>query len=205
MMSAEPYVPHSRILTTLKRASRACRGCDLYREATQTVFGEGPARARVVMIGEQPGNREDQEGRPFVGPSGALLDKALAEIKMERREIYVTNIVKHFRFIQKGKIRFHRKPSGEHKRACRPWLDAEMAALRPSVTVCLGVTAAESLLGRKVTIRDERGHLLNSPLGGRLIVTVHPSSILRMPDEASRHAEYRHFGNDLRALEHISE
>jgi uracil-DNA glycosylase family protein len=203
--SAAAFVPsHPETLAELRAAARHCRGCDLYRYATQTVFGEGPQEARIVLLGQQPGDHEDREGHPFVGPAGKLLNKALNEAGLDRSEVYVSNVVKHFKYKGKGKFRFHQKPTGTEIRACRPWLEAEMQLLHPEVTACLGVSAAEWVLGRKVTIKDERGRLQACPLGGRLLVTVHPASILRIPEDAARHAAYRDFVHDLKLLHSAS-
>jgi DNA polymerase len=199
--SAAPFVPsRPRDLEQLRKAARGCRGCDLYKYSTQTVFGEGRDDAQVVILGQQPGDREDKEGRPFVGPAGKLLDKALAEAGVERDTVYISNVVKHFKFKPKGKIRFHQKPTGLEIRACRPWLDAEMDLLKPELVVCLGVSAAEWVLGRKVTIKNERGRLQESPFRQKLLVTVHPSGILRIPDDSERHAAYRAFVKDLKLV-----
>jgi uracil-DNA glycosylase family protein len=173
---------------------------------TQTVFGEGPARARVMFVGEQPGDREDVEGHPFVGPAGKLLDKSLEEAGIEREDVYVTNVVKHFRWEGRGKRRIHRKPSMAHITACRPWLDAELAVVRPEVLVGLGATAAQAILGRSFRVTQRRGELLDvEDVDALVTATVHPSSILRAPDDASRQEELRAFVHDLvtvrRALE----
>jgi len=195
--SASSFIPSHASLSQLREAAKTCKGCPLYRAATQTVFGEGPAQTPIVMLGEQPGNQEDKEGRPFVGPAGRLLDKALAEVHLQRENIYISNVVKHFKFKWKAKIRFHQKPTGLEIRACRPWLQAELTLLKPKVTVCLGVSAAQGLLQRKVLLREERGQMQPSPLGGKVLFTTHPSSILRMPDEQSRHSEFKKFVQDL--------
>jgi uracil-DNA glycosylase family protein len=184
----------------LLAAARGCRGCDLYQHATQTVFGEGPHKARVVVLGQQPGDHEDREGHPFVGPAGHLLDKALADAQLDRGEIYISNVVKHFKFKGKGNFRFHQKPTGLEIRACRPWLEAELDLVRPEVVVTLGVDASEWVLGHKVTIKKERGRLQPSPFGNQLLVTAHPSSILRMPDQTARHVAYRELVRDLRII-----
>jgi uracil-DNA glycosylase family protein len=197
-MSAAPFVPKTTSLNKLRAASKGCRGCPLYREATQTVFGEGPERARVVLLGEQPGNSEDLAGHPFVGPSGRLLSRALSDAGLNREDLYISNVVKHFKFLRKGKIREHHRPSGPEIRACRPWLEAELRIIQPEITVCLGASAAKGLLGRKVTLKNERGTFTSSPYGGRLLLTVHPSSILRIPDDAARHGEYAYFVRDLK-------
>lgn len=198
--SAATFVPDSTDLKKLAEASKKCRGCDLYRDATQTVFGEGKSKARVIMLGEQPGDQEDKQGKPFVGPAGGLLNKALVDAGIVRDDVYISNVVKHFRFIRKGKIRFHQKPSSKHIRACRPWLEAEVKAIQPDVIVCLGASAAQSILGRAVTIRDMRGKLVPHDLAKHLLVTVHPSSILRSQTDEERAQNYRAFVDDLKQV-----
>jgi DNA polymerase len=197
--SGSAPVPHTKSLRTLAAAARECRACELWERATQTVFGEGPARARVVMVGEQPGDREDLEGRPFVGPAGRLLDRALEDAGIERGAVYVTNAVKHFRWEPRGKRRIHRRPAAEHLRACRPWLDAELAAANLEALVCLGATAAQALLGRAFRVTEARGVPVPSALAPLVFATVHPSSILRAHDDA-REREYEAFVRDLRAV-----
>lgn len=200
--TAAPFLPEHATLGKLRRAAAGCEGCDLYKQATQTVFGEGPEHASVMMIGEQPGDREDIEGHPFVGPAGRVLDEALAQIGLDRSEVYVTNIVKHFRWegASRGKKRIHKKPRASQINACRPWFDAEMAVVRPHVVVCLGATAAQALLGAKFSVLRERGKLLPFTSAARILATVHPSSILRAPDSATRHAEMERFVEDLRKI-----
>jgi len=198
-------VPSRPTLPALREAAAACRACDLFLRGTQTVFGEGEApeaerRASVVLVGEQPGDQEDRQGRPFVGPAGRLLDKALVEAGIDRRQAYVTNVVKHFKWEPRGKRRIHQKPNEREIAACRPWLDAELAVLRPRVIVCLGATAAQALLGRGFRVTKQRGQLVPSPLAPFVTATVHPSSILRAPDDESRHAEYARFVDDLRRV-----
>jgi DNA polymerase len=184
---------------SLAAAAAGCRACDLWRDATQTVFGEGPETARVLLVGEQPGDREDIAGRPFVGPAGGVLDRALEQAGIDRRDVYVTNVVKHFKSVRRGKRRIHKKPNAEEIGACRPWLDAEIRAVRPAVVVCLGATAAQSLLGRDFKVTRRRGEFVE--LDGTLAVaTVHPSSILRAPDDASRRDQTRAFVEDLRIV-----
>jgi uracil-DNA glycosylase len=188
-------------LETLRRKAAACTACPLYRHATQTVFGEGAAHASIVLVGEQPGHEEDLAGRPFVGPAGRLLDHALAEAGLERRRLYVTNAVKHFKWSKDrsgGKRRIHERPSQSEVEACRPWLEQELWLIRPEVVVCLGVTAAQSVLQRRITIGASRGRPLISPEGFRTLVTVHPSAILRIPDPTDREAEQDRFVDDLR-------
>jgi DNA polymerase len=188
-------------LETLRREAAGCTACPLYRHATQTVFGEGDVRAAIVLVGEQPGHEEDLTGRPFVGPAGRLLDRALADAGLERRRLYVTNAVKHFKWMKDGsggKRRIHERPSQSEIEACRPWLERELWLIRPEVVVCLGVTAARSVLRRRITISASRGETLSSPEGFRTLVTIHPSAILRIPDPANREAEQHRFTDDLR-------
>src|SRR3954452_4485466 len=180
--TAAPFVPPSGNLGVLKSASQGCRGCDLWKLGTQTVFGEGKPRAKVMFVGEQPGDREDLAGKPFVGPAGKLLDRALEEAGIDRNEVYVTNAVKHFKWEPKGKRRIHKKPNAREIAACRPWLDAELDLLKPEVVVCLGATAAQALIGKTFKVTQHRGELIESPLARHVIATVHPSSILRAPD-----------------------
>lgn len=198
--SAKPFVPENGSLKELATAAHSCQGCELYLHATQTVFGEGPGKARVVLVGEQPGDREDLEGRPFVGPAGELLDKALAEAGVDRDTVYVTNAVKHFRFEERGKRRIHKKPGGGHISACRPWLEAEINRLQPETIVCLGATAAQSLAGRDVRITKDRGKWLETTWAKRLMVTIHPSSLLRLPDRTLYAEEFARFVQDLRLV-----
>jgi DNA polymerase len=198
--SAADYLPEKRTLPVLREASKKCKGCDLWTKGTQTVFGEGATHAKVLFVGEQPGDKEDLLGRPFVGPAGALLDKALVEAGIDRKEVYVTNAVKHFNWEPRGKRRIHKKPSAMHIAACRPWLDAEIAAVKPRVIVCLGATAAQALLGKNFKVTQRRGELIPSDLAPYIVATVHPSSILRAPDEESRHEELAKFIQDLRQV-----
>jgi len=195
--SAADYLPDKRTLPVLREASKKCKGCDLWTKGTQTVFGEGASHAKVLFVGEQPGDKEDLSGKPFVGPAGALLDKALVEAGIDRKEVYVTNAVKHFNWEPRGKRRIHKKPSAMHIAACRPWLDAEIAAVKPRVIVCLGATAAQALLGKTFKVTQRRGELIPSDLAPYIVATVHPSSILRAPDEESRHEELSKFIQDL--------
>jgi DNA polymerase len=193
----EELIPPRPTLKRLRAAAAACRGCGLWRDATQTVFGEGRASAEVVLVGEQPGDSEDRAGRPFVGPAGRLLDRALEEAGIDRRKVYVTNAVKHFKWTRRGKLRLHKKPSAEELRACRPWLDAELRVVRPRVLVCLGATAAQALLGGSFRVTRQRGELVESDLAPFVLATVHPSSVLRAPDDASRAAAYEGLVDDL--------
>ena len=186
-------------LTRVRDEARGCRACDLYKHATQTVFGEGPARAALMLIGEQPGDAEDLSGHPFVGPAGRLLDRALADAGIDRAAVYLTNVVKHFKFEPRGKRRIHKKPRASEIGACRPWLDREIALVKPRVIVCLGSTAAQALLGSAFKVTSQRGVLVASPLAPRVLATVHPSSILRAPDDEARRREMKQFTDDLRA------
>src|SRR5204862_4096390 len=182
-----------------QETARGCQACPLWKTGTQTVFGDGSRTAKVVFIGEQPGNDEDLAGKPFVGPAGKLLDKALVEAGIDRDEVYVTNVVKHFKWEPKGKRRIHKKPNAREILACRPWLDAELAVLQPEVLVCLGATAAQALLGRDFRVSQQRGEFVESPLAEHVLATVHPSSILRA-DEDRRDLEYRSFVGDLQTV-----
>lgn len=195
--SAAPWLPAKLTLPALRAASKQCEGCDLFRFATQTVFGEGPANAPIVMVGEQPGDQEDLSGKPFVGPAGKLLDRALADAGVDRSRIYVTNAVKHFKFVERGKRRIHGKPSGIEISACRPWLEAELEVIQPTLVVCLGATAAQALMGREFRVLRDRGMLFPHRLAKGLTATVHPSALLRAPEPERREEEYRLFVRDL--------
>jgi uracil-DNA glycosylase len=197
---AEEFLPERRTMSTLREAAAGCRGCSLYRDATQTVFGEGPRSAEVIMVGEQPGDREDLAGKPFVGPAGRVLSESLEEAGIDRREVYVTNAVKHFKFGRRGKRRIHKRPAAEEIAACRPWLDAELEVVKPRALVALGATAAQALFGRSFRVTRERGRPVDSDLAPVAMATVHPSSILRAPDEEARREERKAFVSDLRAL-----
>ena len=199
-MSAAAFLPSTTTLPALREAVQGCRGCDLYRNATQAVFGEGARHAEVLFVGEQPGDKEDLAGKPFVGPAGQLLDRALEEAGIDRTQTYVTNAVKHFKWQPRGKRRIHQKPSWSETVACRPWLEAELEAVQPRVVVCLGATAAQSLLGHDFRVTQHRGELLESGLAEHVTATVHPSSILRQQDEDSRQAEFTAFVDDLRVV-----
>lgn len=192
-------VPETSNLITLEKAARTCTACHLYKRATQTVFGEGPKSATFMLLGEQPGDQEDLAGKPFVGPAGQLLDRALDEAGIKRDEVYVTNTVKHFKWEPRGKRRIHQKPNAREIAACRPWLEVELRLVRPKLLVCLGATAAQSIFGPSFRVTRERGKVLKSELAPRVLATVHPSSLLRQPDEESREREYAHFVADLRA------
>jgi uracil-DNA glycosylase len=193
-------MPDRRTLRTLKSAARGCRACDLWRHATQTVFGEGAAAAEVMLVGEQPGNDEDLSGHPFVGPAGRVLEDALEQAGIARDRIYVTNVVKHFKWEPRGKRRIHAKPKAGEIGACRPWLDAEIALLHPRIIVCLGATAAKALIGNSFKVSVERGQFIKSPLAPLVTATVHPSSILREPDSDARKAAMRAFVKDLKKV-----
>lgn len=197
MATAAQLIPQPLTLEALRDASAGCRACDLWEHATQTVFGEGARRAEVLLLGEQPGDREDLEGRPFVGPAGRLLDGALEEAGIDRGLVYITNVVKHFKYETRGRRRIHQKPNLGEIRACRPWLEAEVALVEPNLIVCLGATAAQSLLGADFRVTRRRGELVPSPLGPDAVATVHPSSILRAPDDEARAKSRRDFVRDL--------
>jgi DNA polymerase len=199
-VTAAAFFPEKRTLPALREAVQGCRGCDLYRNATQAVFGEGSEHADVFFVGEQPGDKEDLAGKPFVGPAGQLLDRALDEAGINRSRTYVANAVKHFKWKPDGKRRIHQKPNWSEVVACRPWLEAELQAVQPRVVVCLGATAAQSLLGRDFRVTQHRGELIESDLAEHLTATVHPSSILRRQDEESRRAEFAAFVDDLRVV-----
>jgi DNA polymerase len=196
---ATPFLPEKCSLSALREAAAGCRGCDLWRKATQTVFGEGPEHARMMLVGEVPGDREDREGRPFVGPAGRELDRALEEAGIDRADVYVTNAVKHFRFEERGKRRIHQKPDAGQIRACRPWLRAEIDVIRPTALVLLGATAAKSLLGSTFRLMAERGRPLDCDLAPVVLATIHPSAILRIREDDARHEQRQMFADDLRA------
>jgi uracil-DNA glycosylase len=193
-------IPDHPSLKKVREAARGCQACDLYKRGTQTVFGEGPGRAEVMMVGEQPGDAEDLAGHPFVGPAGKLLDRALEEAGIDRGLVYVTNVVKHFKWEPRGKRRIHAKPNGAEIAACRPWLETEIALVKPRVLVLLGATAAQALLGRAFKVSQQRGQFVPSPIAPRVTATVHPSSILRAPDDESRRVEMKRFVADLKRV-----
>jgi len=190
--------PDSTSWSTVREAAKNCTACHLYKKATQTVFGEGPKKAPIMLIGEQPGDYEDVAGKPFVGPAGKIMDRALEEAGIDRKEVYVTNTVKHFKWEPRGKRRIHQKPNSREVAACRPWLEAELRLVRPRLVVALGSTAGQAIFGPSFRVTRERGKLLSSKFAPRVVATVHPSSLLRQPDEESRHREYKHFVADLR-------
>lgn len=197
-------VPETSSLSTLARAAKSCTACHLYKRATQTVFGEGPKGATFMLLGEQPGDQEDLAGKPFVGPAGKLLDRALEEAGINRGDIYVTNTVKHFKWEPRGKRRIHQKPNSREIAVCRPWLEAELRLVRAELLICLGATAAQSIFGPAFRVTRERGKVLKSALAPRVLATVHPSALLRQPDEESREREYAQFVADLRAARKAS-
>jgi len=200
---AEQFIPQHPTLERMREALQTCHGCELYRRATQGVLGEGSRHARLVLVGEQPGNEEDLSGHPFVGPAGRLLDRALAEAGIDRGEVYVTNAVKHFKWEERGKRRIHKKPSVVEVRACLPWLEAEIGLVKPAVIGCLGATAAQALLGGAFRLTKERGRALPLEGGCVAVATVHPSAILRAPDSEARHEEYARFLNDLAVMRRL--
>jgi uracil-DNA glycosylase family protein len=193
-------LPEPLSLSALRKASAACRACPLWKTATQTVFGEGAAGSLVMFVGEQPGDREDREGRPFVGPAGRIFDEALDAAGIDRRVAYVTNAVKHFKWEARGKRRIHAKPAWSELTACRPWLDAELAVVKPKVLVCLGATAAQALFGRQFRVTRQRGEWIESGLAEHVTATIHPSAILRQRDDESRHTELESFVRDLKKV-----
>jgi DNA polymerase len=186
-------------LAEVREAANDCEACHLHKRATQTVFGEGPKSASIMLVGEQPGDSEDVAGKPFVGPAGKIMDQALEEAGIDRKEVYVTNAVKHFKWQPRGKRRIHQKPNSREIAACRPWLEAEFRLVKPKLVVAMGATAAQTIFGPSFRVTRERGKVLSSKLAPRVLATVHPSSLLRQPDEASREREYKYFVSDLRA------
>lgn len=193
-------IPDRPTLKTVADVAAGCKACDLYKRGTQTVFGEGPKGASLMLVGEQPGDAEDLAGHPFVGPAGKLLDRALEDAGIDRRSVYVTNVVKHFKWEPRGKRRIHAKPDAGEISACRPWLETEIALVRPHALVCLGATAAQALLGKSFRVSKQRGEFVASSLAPLVIATVHPSSILRAPDDESRRAEMERFVADLKKV-----
>ncbi|HEX5067464.1 MAG TPA: UdgX family uracil-DNA binding protein [Myxococcota bacterium] len=203
--SAADFLPPARTLESLRAAAQRCRGCDLYRNATQAVMGEGPARARLVLVGEQPGNQEDRQGRPFVGPAGKLLDRALAEAGFARSDAYLTNAVKHFKWRPRGRLRIHARPDAREIRACRPWFEAELEAIEPDAVVALGATAAQALFGPSARVTVQRGRVFASPWARCSAMTVHPSALLRIPEEEERHRAFAELVRDLKAVKRALE
>ena len=191
--------PDTSSLNAVREAASECTACHLHKRATQTVFGQGPKHAPMMLVGEQPGDYEDVAGRPFVGPAGKIMDRALEDAGIDRTQVYVTNAVKHFKWEPRGKRRIHQKPNSRETAACRPWLEAELRIVRPKLVVAMGATAAQAIFGPGFRVTRERGKVLSSKLAPRVLATVHPSSLLRQPDEKSREREYKHFVSDLRA------
>ena len=200
LQASPPKAVRAKGLRALRAEAAHCTACPLYKNATQTVFGEGPQTARIVFVGEQPGDQEDLAGKPFVGPAGKLLDRALADAGIDRESVYITNAVKHFKWTARGKRRLHQKPDARETAACRPWLQGELAAIRPAVLVCLGATAAQSIVGRGARVLRDRGKAQVSPLAQQTVMTIHPSALLRAPDEKSRAEGYALFVKDLKIV-----
>jgi len=198
--SAADLIPDRPTISSVRDAAKDCQACDLYKSGTQTVFGEGTRHAELMLVGEQPGDAEDLAGKPFVGPAGRVLDKALEEAGIDRSAVYVTNVVKHFKWEPRGKRRIHKKPNAAEIGACRPWLDTEIELVKPRAIVCLGATAAQALLGRQFKVTAQRGRFIPSTLAPIVMATVHPSSLLRAPDEETRHRETKLFVEDLRTV-----
>jgi DNA polymerase len=199
LQTAAALIPNNPTIPSLREAAAVCRACDLWKRGTQTVFGEGGSKPRLMLVGEQPGDQEDIQGHPFVGPAGRILDKALDEAGIDREEIYITNAVKHFKWEPRGKRRIHKKPNSLEIAACKPWIEAELEVVRPDVVVCLGATAAQALLGRQFKVSTQRGEFIESPLAPFVMATVHPSSVLRAPDEAREQAR-REFFRDIKRV-----
>jgi DNA polymerase len=198
--SATSLIPEHPTLSRLREAAAGCQACDLWKTGTQTVFGDGDEQAEILFIGEQPGDQEDRLGKPFVGPAGQLLDRALVEAGIERRQAYVTNVVKHFKWVAKGNRRLHQSPDAREIAACRPWLESEIALLKPRMIVCLGATAAQALLGPEFRVSRQRGEFVKSPLAPFVIATIHPSAILRIPDAEARVVAVKRFVDDLKKV-----
>lgn len=203
--SAQPFVPDDHTLAALAAALPACKGCELYCHATQSVRGRGPAGARLMLVGEQPGDQEDRQGEPFVGPAGAVLDRILDDLRIPRAQLFITNAVKHFKFVQRGKLRLHQSPRMSEISACRPWLTAEIDAVKPRVVLCLGASAAKSLLGGTFALMKDHGKPIASPYFGQVYATIHPSAILRARDEASRHQMHAFLSEDLARAWHAAQ
>ncbi len=200
LTTSAPLLPPRLSIKSLREAARRCRACPLWQRGIQTVFGNGPSKARIVLIGEQPGFEEDRVGKPFVGPAGKLLDEALAQAGIDRQKVYFTNVVKHFKWEPKGQQHLHKKPNAKEIAACQPWLEAELKVLQPALVVCLGATAAQALLGKDFRVSRQRGEWRASPWAAKTLATVHPSSILRAPDTASRRLQMSEFVADLRKV-----
>jgi uracil-DNA glycosylase len=200
LLSAAEFVPETKSLSVLWEAVQKCRGCDLYKYATQAVAGEGPRSSSIVFIGEQPGDEEDRRGRPFVGPAGRLLDRTLEEAGIDRSTTFVTNAVKHFKFEERGKRRIHKKPTAAEVRSCQPWLEAELTAIRPKIIVCLGAAAAQSVFGSNYRLTEERGNFVTHRWAPRAASTIHPAAILRAPDEEQRHLEFQRLIDALKKV-----
>lgn len=198
--SAVPFMPARLSLKTMREAVQGCRGCDLYQHATQAVFGEGPRNAAIMFIGEKPGDSEDRQGKPFVGPAGRMFDKALMEVGIERSDVYVTNAVKHFKYEQRGKRRIHGKPNARQIRACRPWLEGELKVVKPKMIVAMGATSAQALFGSDFRVSRRRGQPFSSEWGEWCMAMMHPSSLLRAPDQASRRAMWEDFLSDMKII-----
>src|SRR5437667_10378042 len=203
--TAASLIPSRPTISKLRTVAAGCQACDLWKMGTQTVFGEGGTKPRVMLVGEQPGDQEDIQGRPFVGPAGKILDKALEAAGIDRKEVYVTNAVKHFKWEPRGKRRIHKKPNSLEITACKPWLEAEIDVVRPEVIVCLGATAAQALLGRDFKVSTQRGVWVESPLAPFVMATLHPSSLLRAPDDETRHRETERFIADLKRVHEVLE
>jgi uracil-DNA glycosylase family protein len=201
-MTADPFLPSVKTLPRLRQAAAGCKGCNLWRRGTQTVFGEGGAHSRVMFIGEQPGDREDRTGKPFVGPAGNLLDEALVQAGIDRKDVYVTNAVKHFSWEpdERGKRRIHKKPRVSEINACRPWLDAEISVVKPAILVCMGATAAQALFGKEFSVTRQRGTLMKTESAPHAMATIHPSAILRARDSETRNQQLRSFIGDLKKI-----
>jgi DNA polymerase len=201
--TAADLIPPNATLDQLRKLAANCKACPLWKNATQAVFGEGPSHAKVMLVGEQPGDKEDLTGRPFVGPAGLLLDRALEEAGIDRSKVYVTNVVKHFKWIPRGKRRIHQTPRASEIKACRPWLNAEITHVKPCVLVCLGATAAKALLGKEFSVTRQRGELVESDLAPKVMATVHPSALLHIKDDYDRHAEFARFVDDIKKITNL--
>jgi uracil-DNA glycosylase family protein len=199
-MTAAPLIPEHPTLAQLRITAAGCQACDLWKSGTQTVFGAGDSRAEIMLIGEQPGDREDIVGQPFVGPAGQLLDQALMEVGIDRQRTYVTNVVKHFKWIPKGRLRLHQTPTAQEIAACRPWLDSEITLLKPRAIICLGATAAQALHGKHFRVTRQRGEFVESPLAPLVMATLHPAAILRIPDATARNTAHHQFIADLQKV-----